>query len=213
MPHDETLTRCLSRSKKSTVGMNDAASERSPTRLLAIAFLGSRGIRRRAERSRHRLLHRRLGAAKPEQYVKAALSVTPRRYERHVERALHETAHNLTRWLWGRILAMAFVGTTACRDQGVKAITGATNPKRAPVPGHTCFRPSDGDLARGSHASGLRQHSRRVPLLRDARSIRGHRERGTASEGIVQFVTFEDEHGLLEVDAAQPFHLRARPYR
>jgi putative permease len=25
---------------------------------------------------------------------------------------LHDTAHNLTRWLWGRILAMAFVGTT-----------------------------------------------------------------------------------------------------
>ncbi|HVW27124.1 MAG TPA: AI-2E family transporter [Polyangiaceae bacterium] len=52
------------------------------------------------------------GAAQPESYVKAALSVAPRRYERYVERALHEIAHNLTRWLWGRILAMAFVGTT-----------------------------------------------------------------------------------------------------
>jgi predicted PurR-regulated permease PerM len=50
------------------------------------------------------------GAAQPEMYVKAALSVTPRRYERHVERALHVIAHNLTRWLLGRILAMVFVG-------------------------------------------------------------------------------------------------------
>lgn len=52
------------------------------------------------------------GAAQPEVYVKAALSVTPRRYERHVERALHATAHNLTRWLFGRMLAMAFVGVS-----------------------------------------------------------------------------------------------------
>jgi predicted PurR-regulated permease PerM len=52
------------------------------------------------------------GAAQPGMYVRAALSVTPERYERHVERALHATAHNLTRWLWGRLLAMAFVGLT-----------------------------------------------------------------------------------------------------
>jgi predicted PurR-regulated permease PerM len=52
------------------------------------------------------------GAAQPKVYVKAALAVTPQRHQRFVERALHETAHNLTRWLWGRILAMAFVGAS-----------------------------------------------------------------------------------------------------
>ncbi|HEX4339957.1 MAG TPA: AI-2E family transporter [Polyangiaceae bacterium] len=52
------------------------------------------------------------GAAQPQMYSDAALAITPRRYERHVERALKETAHNLTRWLWGRILAMIFVGVS-----------------------------------------------------------------------------------------------------
>lgn len=50
------------------------------------------------------------GAAQPGVYVRAALGVTPRRYREHVNHALEATAHNLTRWLLGRSVAMLFVG-------------------------------------------------------------------------------------------------------
>jgi predicted PurR-regulated permease PerM len=52
------------------------------------------------------------GAAQPEACKRGALAVAPRRYRRHVDRALTNAATNLTRWLLGRLVAMIFVGVT-----------------------------------------------------------------------------------------------------
>jgi predicted PurR-regulated permease PerM len=52
------------------------------------------------------------GAAQPEVCARAAVEVAPRRYRRHVQRALADSAKNLTHWLLGRLLAMLFVGVT-----------------------------------------------------------------------------------------------------
>ena len=52
------------------------------------------------------------GAAQPQVYVRAALALTPARERGRVQAALHTTAEQLTRWLLGRLIAMAFVGIT-----------------------------------------------------------------------------------------------------
>jgi predicted PurR-regulated permease PerM len=52
------------------------------------------------------------GAAQPGVYARAVLEATPRRYHARVEHALDKTVTNLSRWLLGRLAAMAFVGIT-----------------------------------------------------------------------------------------------------
>ncbi|HEX4352772.1 MAG TPA: AI-2E family transporter, partial [Polyangiales bacterium] len=53
------------------------------------------------------------GAAQPDAYRKAALAVTPQRYEARMTRALSAIANNLSRWLIGRCVAMLFVGVAS----------------------------------------------------------------------------------------------------
>jgi predicted PurR-regulated permease PerM len=52
------------------------------------------------------------GAAQPDTYAHALLEVTPEQYRVHVRRSIDEVTKNLTRWLAGRLVAMAFVGIT-----------------------------------------------------------------------------------------------------
>lgn len=52
------------------------------------------------------------GAARPSDYVRVVLAVTPKHLRRRVLRALHRVANNLTRWLLGRLVSMLFVGVT-----------------------------------------------------------------------------------------------------
>jgi predicted PurR-regulated permease PerM len=53
------------------------------------------------------------GAARPADYTKAALAVTPEAYRPRMRILLEEVSANLTRWLLGRLVAMVFVGV-AC---------------------------------------------------------------------------------------------------
>lgn len=53
------------------------------------------------------------GAARPADYTKAALAVTPEAYRPRMRTLLEEVSANLTRWLLGRLVAMVFVGV-AC---------------------------------------------------------------------------------------------------
>lgn len=50
------------------------------------------------------------GAARPGDYATAALGITPEPYRPRVRRILEQVSTNLTRWLLGRLVAMAFVG-------------------------------------------------------------------------------------------------------
>lgn len=50
------------------------------------------------------------GAAKPSAYIDAILALTPHELRPRVRRAAGVVAHNLQRWLLGRLAAMAFVG-------------------------------------------------------------------------------------------------------
>jgi len=52
------------------------------------------------------------GALRPQDYVRAVLTVTPRCHRLRVRRAMHHATHDLTRWLLGRLVAMLFVGVT-----------------------------------------------------------------------------------------------------
>jgi len=52
------------------------------------------------------------GAAQPELYLKATARVAPPANRERAERALRAAGHNLSRWLWGRLIAMVFVGVT-----------------------------------------------------------------------------------------------------
>jgi predicted PurR-regulated permease PerM len=52
------------------------------------------------------------GAAQPAIYKRVALQLAPRAHRDRVEAMLASTSTNLTRWLWGRLIAMAFVGIT-----------------------------------------------------------------------------------------------------
>jgi predicted PurR-regulated permease PerM len=50
------------------------------------------------------------GAARPSDYADAVVAVTPAAHKVRVRAILSEVAHDLTRWLLGRLVAMAFVG-------------------------------------------------------------------------------------------------------
>lgn len=52
------------------------------------------------------------GAAQPAAYRRAALQVAPRAHRERIDAMLTASATNLTRWLLGRLVAMAFVGIT-----------------------------------------------------------------------------------------------------
>jgi predicted PurR-regulated permease PerM len=52
------------------------------------------------------------GAARPEDYTRAVLAITPSAHRRSVRRVIRDVSANLTRWLLGRLVAMAFVGVT-----------------------------------------------------------------------------------------------------
>lgn len=52
------------------------------------------------------------GAARPRDYAKAVLSVTPERHRERVRATMGEAFGNLTRWILGRLVAMLFVGIT-----------------------------------------------------------------------------------------------------
>ncbi len=53
------------------------------------------------------------GAARPDDYTKAALAVTPYAYRSRVKTILERVSKNLTRWLLGRLVAMLFVGVAS----------------------------------------------------------------------------------------------------
>jgi predicted PurR-regulated permease PerM len=52
------------------------------------------------------------GAAQPAAYRRAALALAPHAQRERVDAALTAATTNLTRWLWGRLVAMLFVGIT-----------------------------------------------------------------------------------------------------
>ncbi len=54
------------------------------------------------------------GAAQPGVYVRAALTAVPKEHRPRVRRALEDAGSSLTRWLFGRLVAMLFVGLTCC---------------------------------------------------------------------------------------------------
>ena len=50
------------------------------------------------------------GAAKPKEYTRAVLALTPKKHRRRMQNVLDVVDVNLTRWLLGRLVAMLFVG-------------------------------------------------------------------------------------------------------
>lgn len=52
------------------------------------------------------------GAAQPRLYLSVVRAITPARYRDRVDAAMAAVHHNLSRWLVGRLIAMAFVGIT-----------------------------------------------------------------------------------------------------
>jgi len=52
------------------------------------------------------------GAAKPGEYTRAVLALTPKRLRRRMQNTLDVVRTNLTRWLLGRLVAMIFVGVS-----------------------------------------------------------------------------------------------------
>jgi len=52
------------------------------------------------------------GAAQPKSYRRAVLAITPRAYEEQMGQTLDRACCNLSRWVFGRLVAMAFVGVT-----------------------------------------------------------------------------------------------------
>lgn len=52
------------------------------------------------------------GAAQPGAYRKAVLALTPQHLRKRMDRALQSATSNLARWLFGRMVAMIFVGVT-----------------------------------------------------------------------------------------------------
>ncbi|HEY8079422.1 MAG TPA: AI-2E family transporter [Labilithrix sp.] len=66
------------------------------------------------------------GAAQPGVYVRAALAVCPDAHRERARHALEDAGHNLTRWLFGRLVAMLFVGVTCCVGFAIMKVPLAT---------------------------------------------------------------------------------------